>query len=386
MTWKTVFTSMEKGESNAEDAPGYDDASTGMREDVENVAMMDPPDSSASGKKRLSQKSSAPAATRRREWQAPEIHCCDTNTKRILWAIFILAVFLTGISLLARSLQRLESTEYGVEYNTHKKVLADAAKTGGLHIGSPGYEFIKFPSTYITVDIPEDTCVSQDGLRVKFQVTFQYQLPSEWVVPVTIKYRDFDKWATIVEVAGKSAIQHACSEFSIVEFQTARGIIQTKMETDLTLKLEGPEKDGASGVYARAISLQLRNVDVPELYRQSVNEKQEASEDIELAKNQRTQEITKARTELLAASEEARKIKETAENEAALILTEARLKAEETTFAFQTEAETILRVKSSLNLTTEGILAFMANQLVAQVPDLKVTAGEPAKLSRKEEL
>jgi hypothetical protein len=380
MTWKAAFPSQQK---DAEDEAGYHNASTGMREDVENVAVDE--DSSESGKKPLSQKSSAPAAARR-EWQTPEVHCCDTNTKRIFWGIFILAVVVTGITLLAVSLQRLESTEYGLQYNTHKKVLADAAQTGGLHVGTPGYEFIKFPSTYITVDIPEDTCVSQDGLRVKFQVTFQYQLPSEWVVPVTIKYRDFDKWATLVEVAGKSAVQHTCSEFSIVEFQNARGLIQTTMEQNLARKLEGPEKDGASGVYARAISLQLRNVDVPAIYRQSVNEKQEASEDIELAKNQRQQEITKARTELLAASEEARKIKETAENEAALILTEATLKAEETAFAFQTEAETILRVKNSLNLTTEGILAFLANQLVAQVPDLKVTAGEPAQLSRKNEL
>ena len=48
-----------------------------------------------------------------------------------------------------------------------------------------------------------------------------------------------------------------------------------------------------AGVYARAISLQLRNVELPEEYRESVSEKQSAAEDITLAQNQRSQETTK---------------------------------------------------------------------------------------------
>jgi len=35
----------------------------------------------------------------------------------------------------------------------HTKKLDDAAKMGGLHSGPPGFRFIKFPSTYITVDL-----------------------------------------------------------------------------------------------------------------------------------------------------------------------------------------------------------------------------------------
>ena len=36
--------------------------------------------------------------------------------------------------------------------------------------------------------------MSQDGLRVLFSVTFQYQLPVDWVLPVVLKYRDFANW------------------------------------------------------------------------------------------------------------------------------------------------------------------------------------------------
>lgn len=321
------------------------------------------------------------AQTERSEW-----HFCDTKPKRIAWGVFCVVILVTSICVLVASFSKLESTEYGVQYNTHKKTLADAAKTGGLHIGPPGYEFIKFPSTFITEDLPDSICVSKDGLRVNFSVSYQYSIPREWLVPVVLIFRNFEKWADVVAAAGNSAVQHTCSEFTITNFQNQRGIIQTRMEANLRLKLEGESGTGVDGVYARAISLQLRNVELPEEYQQAVSEKQSANEDIALAQNQRTQETTKAQTQLLSSTEEARKILDTAISDAELLLTEARLKAQETLFAFETQAKTIVNVKESLNLTSAGVLAYLQNELIARAEKLKVSGAEPAKLSRKDEL
>ena len=65
--------------------------------------------------------------------------------------------------------------------------------------------------------------------------------------------------------AGMSAVQHSCSLFSISNFQNKRGVIQSMMEGKLRGKLEGADGTGSSGVYARAISLQLRNIELPEV-------------------------------------------------------------------------------------------------------------------------
>jgi SPFH domain / Band 7 family len=280
------------------------------------------------------------------------------------------------------------------------------------------------------------TCVSQDGLLVDFDVTFQYQVPKEYLLNIIHKYGNFDKWAKVVEAAGSSAVHHACSEFTISNFQNKRGIIQSTMEDNLRLKLEGPgsvvigkaggggedDTDGGSnttvdtifdavgenngttvvaellpiddrnmdkddkGVYARAVSLQLRNIELPSAYKDAVTEKQSAEEGIALAMNQRKQNVTKAQTELKTSIEQARKILDTAINDANITLTQAKLKAQETTFAFETEAQVLVRVKSSLNLTTDGVLAYLSNQLYATVPNLHVTAAEPARISRQEEL
>ena len=237
------------------------------------------------------------------------------------------------------------------------------------------------------MDLLDGRCVSRDGLRVKYDVTFQYQMPEEWVVPATVKYRNFKKWSSVVRAAGNSAVQHSCSEFQISNFQNKRGVIQSTMEDNLRIKLEGTEeKDHTDGVYARAISLQLSNVDLPEEYSQAVAEKQSANEDISLAQNQRTQNITKAQTDLNSAKEEAVKIYDSAENDANITLTEANLKAEETTYRYSIETDVLSRVKESLGLSTQGLLAYLTNQLYADAPDLSVAAEEPVQLSRKNEL
>lgn len=305
--------------------------------------------------------------------------------KRCGWAFALVCVCVI-IGVLAASLNKVPSTEMGVQYNIHKKQLEDATKSGGLFVGPPGFRFIKFPSTFITVDLRDRTCVSNDGLLVTFTVTFQYQMAVANVYPVIIKYRNYEKWASIVEEAGLSAIHHSCAEFEVTEFQNKRGVIQSTMMNNLKLKLEGNETTAEEGVNAVAISLQLTYVQLPQEYNTAVSEKQAAEEDISLAIAQRKQETTKANTNLLKAKEEARKIEDTANNEAEVLLTEARLKAEETLYSFQKEAEALVEVKNKLNLTTEGVLGYLNNKLLSEATNLKVTTGEPAKLSQRDEL
>lgn len=322
-------------------------------------------------------------------WYSRERSREELKKRKICWGIFLFVLICTGIGVLIASLGKVNDQSYGIEYNVHSKQLDDAVRSGELCFGPPGFEFIKFPRSFITVDLNERTCVSYDGLLVVVSVTFQYRMMEENVLDVILKYRNFDRWADVVEAAGLSAIHHSCGNYVISDFQNKRGEIQLDMEENLRLKLEGDPNDtngSPDGVYAKVESVQLQNIELPVEYNDAVQEKQSAEEDISLAENERKQEITKAETERLRAEEEARKILDTARNEADLLLTEARLKAEGTMFSFEKEAETILEVKASLNLTTEGVLAYLYNTLLSEVTNLRITTGEPAKLSRKEEL
>jgi len=301
-----------------------------------------------------------------------------------VWLTIAFVVVSVSFGLIIASLKKVPSTEMGVQYNVHKKQLDEATKSGGLFLGPPGFHFIKFPSTFITVDVNNRRCVSNDGLLVEFSVTFQYQMTTANVLPAIVKYRDFHKWASIVEEAGLSAIHHSCSDFAVSEFQNKRGAIQSRMEANLKLKLEGDDNTGEEGVNAVAASLQLTYVHLPAAYNEAVAAKQAAEEDIALAVAQRKLETTKANTNLLLAELSAIKVKDTANNEAEVLMTEANLKAQETIYLFQKEADALVDVKNQLNLTAEGVLAHSLIKLLAEADNLKVTTGEPVKLSRKD--
>jgi len=301
---------------------------------------------------------------------------------RLGWCTCITSVLLVSAILIGVSLRKLSSTEFGVEYDRYKKTLDDAAKTGGLHAGPPGYYFVKFPSTQITSNLM-DICVSRDGLRVNFEVSFQYQIPAEKIVNVIQEFRDFPTWAKVVEAAGNSAVQHSCSEFNVTDFQSVRVKIQESMFKNLKLKLEGSNTGDMTdvGVEALAISLQLRSVFLPIEYQNAISEKQSAEEDILLATNQRIQERTKAETELKVARQEVTKIFNTAYNKGNVTILQAELKAQETLFAFEKEREVLEESKKQFSLSANGILAYMTNQLYASLDNLEVTSGEPAKIS-----
>mmetsp|Transcript_3977 Transcript_3977/g.5837 ORF Transcript_3977/g.5837 Transcript_3977/m.5837 type:complete len:351 (-) Transcript_3977:247-1299(-) len=310
---------------------------------------------------------------------------CDFSKPSVRWGwgIFSFSAILVSIILICVSLKKLSSTEYGVAYDRWEKVLINATKTGGLHAGPPGYRFIKFPSTQITTDL-QDICVSRDGLRVAFDVTFQYQMPADRIVDAVEEFRDFKTWSKVVEAAGNSAVQHTCSEFNVTDFQGMRGIIQDSMLENIRVKLQGSStKITSDGVYALASSLQLRNVELPGEYKNAIASKQRAEEDILLATNQRKQEITRASTELKAAQQEQTKILNTAYNTGNVTILESNLKAEETLFAFEKEQQVLMEARARFGLSSNGILAYMSNQLYASMDKLAVSTEEPARISRK---
>lgn len=282
-----------------------------------------------------------------------------------------------AIVLISVSLKKLSPIEYGVEYDRWAKTLDDAAKSGGLHLGPVGYKFVKFPSTQITSNF-NDTCVSRDGLRVGFAVTFQYSLEVKHITEVIEKYKDFKAWGVIVESAATSAVQHSCSTYDVTSFQALRNQIQTTMYEKM--------KDKLIPIRALANSLQLSNVDLPSEYKSAVSEKQQAEEDIALAINQRAQETTKANTEFLSAEEEAKKIMDNAWNTANITITQANLKAQETAFAFGKEKQVLMQARTGFNLDSNGIMSYMATQMYATASSLSASVGEPSRISRKDEL
>jgi len=304
-----------------------------------------------------------------------------------------IGVLITVLVLLGTSFQKLESKEFGVAYNTVQRSLAKDVKVDGLHTGSPFFRFIVYPSTFITVNMPEDlkhaddaTCVSKDGLVVKTEVSFQYTVDKAHIIKSMAEYREFKVFNEMVKAAGVSAVHHGCGEFPIQDFQGKRAAVQARMLEFFKQKIE-PSEDGSSpGLYSRAVDLQLRNVQLPTAYASAVSNKQSAEEDIELAKNQRTQSLTAANTQLLTARRTGEKTLDNARNSANIRRKEAEYKANATLLEYQTEAQTYATIKNDLQLTSEGFLAYMGNRAIESQKNPNLRVLEPATLSYREEL
>lgn len=313
------------------------------------------------------------------------LNCTDKKVRRN-WMYSTVISVIVALALIIASLQKVSSTEFGVEYNVWSKKLESVSKAGGLFLGPVGYRFVKFTSTQINADF-SDTCVSNDGLRVVVDVSYQYRLDIESIIEVILKYREFEKWNQVVNASANSAIQHSCSVWNVTDFQSNRALVQETMFENLQKKIEGDANDEFSrGVYAIASSLQLTNVDLPVQYQEAVEQKQRAEEDILLAKTQRIQEKTKADTEFKAAEKQYEILIDRAWNEGNITLIVADYYAQHTLYRFEKESEVLSQAKEFLSLSTNGVLSYMANKLFATVPLLTARTGEPARISRKNQL
>jgi len=300
--------------------------------------------------------------------------------------VVVVSCFLIGFSL-----RKLDSTEYGLQYDKNAKVLSTNVKEGGLHAGPPGFEFVKFPSTYITTRIPQDIadnpdeyerlgmCVSRDGLRVKINVEFQYQMAAESVAPATKRFRSLDRWSKIVETMAVSAVQRGCSQFDTSSFQNERGTIQSVIFNSTKFMLDK--------VYARAVGLQLAFVELPQEYSTAVAAKQSANEDIELAINERKQSVVQAETLLQTAMETAKQINDTALNNKNLLIAEAKLEAQSIAVQYAAEAKVCAKAKDALALTSEGLLSYMGNRALQSAQgDVQIALTEFAGSTYRDEL
>jgi hypothetical protein len=67
-----------------------------------------------------------------------DLRLFDTGCKRFAWWTGLCCILIAVAIILGVSIKKVESTEYGIQYDVHTKYLKDSAYSGGLFIGPPG--------------------------------------------------------------------------------------------------------------------------------------------------------------------------------------------------------------------------------------------------------
>ncbi|GMH43884.1 hypothetical protein BSKO_11818 [Bryopsis sp. KO-2023] len=296
------------------------------------------------------------------------------SRKVSIYACAALVVVIVAIVLLSSSLKKVESTEVAVEYDTQERDLG-AIKGEGLHSGPPFFDFLKFSAVYLSREI-ETRCVSKDGLLLPLTVGFQYLPNRTQVKEIVSLYRDSKNYDRLVVAAATSAIHHGCGLFAISEFQSRRIEVQEQQKKFMEQIFQGD--DGRAGLMATVIDVQLKNIEPPRRWEAAVEAKENAREDINLARNERTQALTKAETRLKVAQEQARIAAAEAETESQILINRAAAEADSLLNRFEKEANQTKFAMEALGLDIEGILRYLLNRQIEKKKRIEIGMHQPA--------
>jgi len=301
------------------------------------------------------------------EAMAPEIKC-------ICCGVWTLIILILAIILIACSVETIDSTEMGIAYNTPQAILSSDVKEEGLHGKPPFGEYILWPRTHQTLQ-QTLSARTKDGIVVTCEVAFQYKVNEKDLRALTMDYRTFEYYSSIVRLQSRSGIRNACMKFTAQEFQTRRAAVQTKMTEDVAQRLS----DG--NMHAVMYNLQLTSIERPAAYEAAVDAKENAKSKIDLVANQKAQQITAATTAKMRAIVEANKTIDAADTAAAVAAKNAETEAAILQGRYATQGQLYGTVRAERNLTSTGLLSYIGTRLIDELDGIMVGFSAPARVS-----
>ncbi|XP_031562105.1 uncharacterized protein LOC116297920 isoform X1 [Actinia tenebrosa] len=295
----------------------------------------------------------------------------NRKDKKTLIIILVLAVLGSIIALVVNSLKRIDTWEVGISYDVHQKKLGDKIQTAGLHMGTPGFQFIKFPSVFKTIKFNKITCFNKEGVSIVIHEQFQYRARPKNLRDIIIRYKNHETYAKLLRSLALAAIHDSCSAFNVTQFQTQRAVFQEYVRTLTAQRF--------NNVSADLTDLQVSSIVRPASYETAVRNMESAEENIKLAKAQRPRLLITANTAKQEAITAAQITKQKADAEASVILAQADATAAGITSTFEAEATAYEAVLTNQNLTIEGLLSYMAVRAVAEKGKVSVNLKEPAR-------
>lgn len=229
-----------------------------------------------------------------------EIVCYSTTATVCGVSLLLLCI------LLPMSLHKIEADEVGIARNglTEKIYLNSEGKafTEGRHVLTPASEFFLFKRTVQTLDFESDPirCLSSEGLQMELKITLQYELDTDHVMEVLTKYGKEETWKVYINTLARDALMDVCSNYTADDYFHYRAEIEKSLFDSAILYFE--EGD----THARAVVLNLRNVQHPTNFVNSNQDKQEIEQEKDRLIREREDLVTKETTILLKAREEAK--------------------------------------------------------------------------------
>jgi len=189
---------------------------------------------------------------------------------------------ITGVVLLVLGFSSLEATEYGLDYSWISKTISPEVKENGLYFLGIGHSFIKFPKNVQTLEFSNERNSNRkpiesrtsDGLEVIIEISFQYVLQPDKLFDL---YNTFGPhYGGAFQNVAVDILTEEATKYTAYDFFMDRGRIKEDFQMNL-------DKIFSSVCLANIQFLQLRSVNLPNLFEESIQGTEVKKQDIQKA-------------------------------------------------------------------------------------------------------
>ena len=257
----------------------------------------------------------------------------------------------------------LEATEYGLNYSWISKNISPNVKENGLYFIGIGHSFIKFPKTVQTIEFSKQKTANKgpiqsrtsDGLEVTLEISFQYILTKDKIYELYNKYGS--NYNYIFQNIAVHTLTEEATKYTAYNFFMDRGKIKDDFQYELNETFERL-------CYSTIVFLQLRSVDLPSLFEESIKESEVKKQDILRAKAEQNKIMIEVDTKIKAAEYQKDVVINMAEGEAEAIYKQNKADVESLMKMQETQVSVYKNLKNTLGLDNNKLLNLMKSKLI----------------------
>ena len=270
-----------------------------------------------------------------------------------------------GFLLIIFGFSSLEATELGLNYSRISKTISPQVKENGLYFIGIGHSFIKFPKTVQTIEfsnepnsnrVPIESRTS-DGLEVTLEISFQYILQPDKLYTLYNTYGP--KYTSVFQNIAINLLTEEATKYTAYNFFMDRG----KIKDDFQYALD---QSFSKYCYANIQFLQLRSVNLPNLFEQSIQESEVKKQDIQKAQAEQNKVKIEVDTKIKAAEFQKDVTINRAEGEASAILKQNEANVLALTKTQNTKTLAYSNLKKQLKLSNSNLLDFIKGKIVKE--------------------
>ena len=259
--------------------------------------------------------------------------------KKIGLLVILIAGIVTSFFLVGFSFKSIEYNEFGLKQNLLTKEIDTEVYEEGLHAIGFWNDFIRFPSTYITIEFTpaswaDDIPISvqtKNGLLVYVDVSFQFKLRKVDLLNLYSEYGTAYK--SYIQAVARSALREVVGNYNAETLYANRSAVNNAMSNALYVSINSIVEVG---------EFQLRSVQFPQSFENAVEQYEVWRIEVEIAQLEQQAEVIRQQT---------------------LTLVE-QFTANRTIIEYEGIATALSTMRESLNMTIDEMLTYLWIQTI----------------------